>query len=181
MGFFDAVSRYPPSTPIPRGAPWDPPAGEFPCAVATGALVLARTEVVAVAVTVIWAFRAGFEFWIKAQFRHPGPALERQPDERSLHVGVQFADGKKAANVSRVPDPAGSVSAGLIMRPVSFGGGHRHQDRSYWVWPLPPAGPVTFVCEWAAFDIPEARAGTDAQLIVDAAGRIIQLWPADDG
>jgi hypothetical protein len=124
---------------------------------------------------VIWAFRAGFEFWIKAQFRHPGPALERQPDERSLHVGVQFADGKKAANVGRVPDPAGSVSAGLIMRPVSFGGGHRHQDRSYWVWPLPPAGPLTFVCQWAAFDIPEMRAGTDAQLIVDAAGRSIQI------
>ena len=66
MGFFDDVSRYPSSMPGPRGTPWDPPAGEFPCAVATGALVLARTEAVAVAVTTIWAFRAGFEFWIKA-------------------------------------------------------------------------------------------------------------------
>jgi hypothetical protein len=48
------------------------------------------------------------------------------------------------------------------MNPVSFGGGHLHQDRSYWVWPLPPVGPLTFMCEWAAFDIPEMLADTDA-------------------
>ena len=181
MGFFDDVSRYPSSMPDPRGTPWDPPAGEFPCAVATGALVLARTEAVAVAVTAIWAFRAGYEFWIKARFRHPGPALERWPDDQSLHVGVRFADGKKAGNVGRVPEPAGSVATGLIMNPVSFGGGHQHQDRSYWVRPLPPVGPLTFICEWAAFDIPEMRADTDAQLIVDAAKRSVQIWPADHG
>ena len=120
-------------------------------------------------------------FWIKARFRHPEPALERRPDDQSLHVGLRFADGKKAANVGRVPEPAGSAATGLIMNPVSFGGGHRHQDRSYWVWPLPPVGPLTFVCAWAAFDIPEMRAGTDAQLIVDAAKRSVQIWPADHG
>jgi hypothetical protein len=78
----------------------------------------------------------------------------------------------------RLPAPAGSESAGLILNPLSFGAGRRHQDRSYWVWPLPPAGPLAFVCEWAAFDIPEARAGTEAQPILDAAQRTVQLWPA---
>jgi hypothetical protein len=84
-------------------------------------------------------------------------------------------------DVSRVPEPAGSVPTGLSMNPVSFGGGHRHQDRSYWVWPLRPAGPLTFICAWAAFDIPEMRAGTDAQLIADTATRSVQIWPADHG
>jgi hypothetical protein len=179
MGFFDDAARLP--EPRPRGTPWDPPADELPCAAATGALLLARTEPVAVAVTAIWAYKAGFEFWVKAQFRRAGPALESFPDDQSLHIGVQFADGNKAANVGRLPESAGSVSAGLILNPLSFGGGRRHVDRSYWVWPLPPAGSVAFVCEFAAFDIPEARVGTDAQLILDAAKHSLRIWPADHG
>jgi hypothetical protein len=177
MGFFDDASHHP--SPYPRGAPWDPPRAELP-RVAASALLLARTEAVAVAVTAIWAFKAGFEFWIKAQFHQSGPALESQPDDQSLHIGLQFADGKKAANVGRVPDPAGSVPAGLILNPLSFGGGRRHLDRSYWVWPLPPPGPVAFVCEWAAFAIGEKRAEVDAQLILDAAGQSVRLWPEDN-
>ncbi len=179
MGFFDDAPRL--AEPWPRGTPWDPPAGEFPCAVATGALVLVRTEAVAVAVTAIWAFTTGFEFWVKAQFGHSGPALESLPDDQSLHVGVQFADGKKAANVTALPEPAGSVPAGLILNPRSFGASRQHLDRSYWVWPLPPAGPVTFACEWAAFDIPQAHTDTDGQLILDAARRSVQIWTADHG
>jgi hypothetical protein len=36
---------------------------------------------------------------------------------------------------------------------------------------------VSFVCEWAAADIPEAQARLDAQPILDAAGQSVQLWP----
>jgi hypothetical protein len=38
---------------------------------------------------------------------------------------------------------------------------------------------VSFVCEWAAAGIPETRASLDAQLIVDAAGHSVRLWPED--
>ena len=51
----------------------------------------------------------------------------------------------------------------------------------WWAWPLPPAGPMEFVCEWLALGIPESRAGLDAQLILDAAGRSIRLWSGDEG
>jgi hypothetical protein len=174
MGFFDGV---PPGLDRPGpGTCWRPPVGELPC-VAASALLLARTETVAVAVTAVWAFSTGFEFWVKAEFRHEGHLLESQPGEQSLHIGVQFADGRKAANAGCLPGPAGSESAGLILNPVSFGAGHRHLDRSYWVWPLPPAGALSFACEWAAFGIPEAHAGTDAQPILDAAQHSVQLWP----
>jgi hypothetical protein len=63
MGFFDGVSRVTPGKPYPKGDPWDPPSVEFP-RVAASAVLLARTEVVAVAITAIWAFTAGFEFWV---------------------------------------------------------------------------------------------------------------------
>ena len=166
--------------PYPQGGPGDPSEAEFP-SVAVSALLLARAEVVAVAVTAIWAFKAGFEFWVWAQFRHSAPALEEETDEQSLHIGLQFADGRKVANVGRMPEPAGSEQAGLILSPRSMGGGLRQSNRRYWVWPLPPAGPLAFVCEWSAFDIPETRTEVDAQLILDAAERSIRIWPQNDG
>jgi hypothetical protein len=177
MGFFDDAPRPRPDEPAPQGHPWDPPAAELAKAGAS-ALLLARTEVVAVAITAVWAFREGFEFWVGAQFRRRGLALQDTSDEQSLHLGVQFADGRKVANVGRLPDPAGSAAGGLILSPRSFGGGHWQKNRTYWVWPLPPPGPLAFVCEWAAFGIPESRAEIDAQLILDAAADSIQLWPA---
>ena len=92
--------------------------------------MLACSEAIAVAVAAIWAFRAGFEFWIKARFRRPGPALERRPDDQSLRVGARFADGEKAANVGRVPESAGSVATGLIAQLTADAA-----KRSVQIWP----------------------------------------------
>jgi hypothetical protein len=178
MGFFDDAPRG--SSPLPQGGPWDLPGREFP-RVAASALLLARTDVVAVIVAAVWAFREGFTFWVKAPFRQAGAGLEGWPDEQALHIGVQFADCRKAANAGRLPSPAGSVPAGLILKPHGFGGGPQDWNLSYWVWPLPPAGPVSFVCEWAAYDIRETRADLDGQLILDAARHSIQLWPDGRG
>jgi hypothetical protein len=46
---------------------------------------------------------------------------------------------------------------------------------------LTEAGPLEFVCEWPAHRIDESRAGLEAQLILDAADRVIRLWPEDEG
>jgi hypothetical protein len=48
------------------------------------------------------------------------------------------------------------------------------------VSPLPPAGLVTFVCEWAAAGIGEAQASLGGDLIVEAATRSVPLWPEQD-
>jgi hypothetical protein len=55
------------------------------------------------------------------------------------------------------------------------GGGGWHQDE--WVWPLPPPGPVSFVCEWPAAGISLTRSEIDAQTILDAAARARTLFP----
>jgi hypothetical protein len=65
--------------------------------------------------------------------------------------------------------------------PYAFGGGPRLQFSRWWAWPLPPHGPLEFVCEWPPAGITETRAGIDAQLILDAARASIQLWPERDG
>ena len=66
-----------------------------------------------------------------------------------------------------------------MLFPDGGGGGGRRYDMRYWVWPLPPPGPVAFVCEWPAFGIPESRAELDARLILDAAARAVESWPED--
>jgi hypothetical protein len=71
--------------------------------------------------------------------------------------------------------------AGPILRTFLGGGGPRSSFWRWWAWPLPPAGPMEFVCEWPALGIPETRAGLDAQLILDAAGRKIRLWSGEEG
>jgi hypothetical protein len=106
------------------------------------ALLLAHADEVAVGITGIWVFETGFEFSLSSRFRRPGAALEDFTDRQSLHIGVQFADGRKAANVGRVPELAGEP-AGPIMRPKAMGGGRSYLERSYWVWPLPPVGPIS--------------------------------------
>ncbi len=176
MGFFDDVPYQ--DTHRLRGSIWDPPVAEFPCAVTTGPLVLARTEAVAVAVIGVWAFRAGFEFWMSAQFRHAQPpASGDMAPQESAHIGAQFADGRKAASFGRGPALAPGTEPRMVLMPVGLGGGLRYRSWSYWVWPLPPRGPVTFACEWAAAGIAEARADLGAQLILDAAAQSVQLWP----
>jgi hypothetical protein len=54
------------------------------------------------------------------------------------------------------------------------GGGRWHQD--FWLWPLPPAGTVAFVCEWHPAGIALSRAEIDAQPLLDAAARSTALF-----
>jgi hypothetical protein len=107
------------------------------------------------------------------------------PDEplppEFLRLGVQFADGDVATNLGRPSFPSpDSEPTGPVLLSDGGGGGGRRYDMRYWLWPLPPPGPVSFVCEWPARGIPESRAELDAQLILRAAERAIHLWPEDE-
>jgi hypothetical protein len=101
---------------------------------------------------------------------------------RSLRFGLQFADGgKAAANPGGGRPDRDSEPAGPVLYPFAGGGGPHSFVSRWWTWPLPPAGPLEFVCQWPAFGIAESRAGIDAQLILDAARRSIRLWPENEG
>jgi hypothetical protein len=47
----------------------------------------------------------------------------------------------------------------------------------YWLWPLPPPGPLRISCEWPVADIELTSAELDASAIVAAAERSTPLWP----
>jgi len=67
----------------------------------------------------------------------------RAPNE-GLRLGVMFADGRRAAAPGGHPrlEDAG---AGRLVLFENRGGGGRAWDGNFWVHPLPPEGPVTFV------------------------------------
>jgi hypothetical protein len=144
-------------------------------------LLLGQAETVAVAVTAVWGFSTGFEFWVGARFRQKWAAIEDETDDQAMHIGLQYADGRKIGDVGHLPSAAGSLAGGLLLRPTSFGAGLWQKSRVYWVWPLPPPGPLAFVFEWARFGISEQQTVTDGQLVVDAARLSYQIWPEGDG
>jgi len=191
MSFFDDMPATEPE-PEPRiRHPWDLPDAELPGNVLVDTLPLGRTDRAAVAVTGISAYSAGFEIFLTARFRpervmasgaqRPGAALARMEDpraiRRSLRFGLQLSDGRKVIGEHGGPGPGTDAEPdGPILRQFMGGGGPRSLFTRWWAWPLPPAGPVEFVCEWPALEIPETRASIDAQLILDGAARSVQLW-----
>jgi hypothetical protein len=158
--------------------------------------LLARSSTAAVKIQHLTAYPNGFEFQLVVHYRPTGEAWDPidglhgvrgrpgQPygvlTEEVLRFGIQFANGLKATNLGpRTMGPAEENPPGLVLQPGSGSGGPNMADTTYWVWPLPPPGPVAFVCEWPKFGIPLTRHEIDANLIRDASTRAIELWPEE--
>jgi hypothetical protein len=178
MGFFDELPDIEPESPAPH-RPWEPPDAEIPGIVSIQTLMLWRTDQVAVAVTGLSAYAEGFEVLVTAHIRPPGATggRETRPDpraiQRTFRFGLLLSDGRKVFGDRSGHD---TEPTGPVLRLYMSGGRlHSHVSR-WWAWPLPPAGPLEFVCEWAALGVPETRAVIDAQLILDAAGHSTPLW-----
>jgi hypothetical protein len=62
---------------------------------------------------------------------------------------------------------------------MSGGGGGGRWHQGFWMWPLPPISPLSFVCEWPAAGIPLTRVEIDSQPLRDAAGRSRERFPSE--
>lgn len=168
--------------------PWTgPPCGVLPGAAALEVIVAAN-ERAGVYLGRCAAYPTGFEIDIRVLLAPEAEDLDpslggihRRPGHASTYdsmvrFGIEFADGRKVTNVGDrghwADEPEGPVLWGMG---GGGGGGRWHQD--FWVWPLPPAGPVWFVCEWPAAGIQLSRVEVDGQLILDAASRSRELFP----
>ncbi len=192
MSFFD-ITR--PSVSPPWGGSerpaWERPDGVNP-GVAHIGLMLIRTDEVAVAVTSVAAYPNGFEFTVEAQLHHQDltwgispldpasdPRSEQDPDQ-ALRLGVLYADGRRARTSTYQPVPAESGwDENLILQETSTGGTGRMWRGEFWVHPLPPDGPVTFVVSWLLRDVPETRTDLDGSVIHEAASRAVIVWPEE--
>lgn len=188
MAFFEPPPR--PPEPEPQAQPlWLGPPNNVVGVAVPVRLVLARTEEAAVVVDGLAAFPSGFELVLSVRVRTPrrqwSPlGLWRDegqaglPDDL-LRFGIELADGRKATTLSGFPDRGEQEGPVLIGR--GGGGGVTHWDQTYWVWPLPPPGPLAFVCEWPAEGISLTRAEIDAGLVLEAAARAEILWDEPEG
>jgi hypothetical protein len=144
----------------------------------------------AVCVTYISAYATGFTFdlvvmsatdadrdldpAIMGHARHRRARADGADDH--LRLGVQFSDGAKATNVGAFPFSE-EKPEGPVLRPRGGGGAPGGWQFGHWVWPLPPAGPLAFVCDWPAASIPLTRHEIDAQLVLAAARRALEIFP----
>lgn len=173
--------------------PWYRPPGDVVPGVVAAQVELARTDGVVLAAGRFAAYPSGFEFKVWAvgrtarklayfdmplKGRLPEAAGEEPPPE-VFRLELHFSDGTTARNFGTPPTPhplAERPSWPILFAGAGMAGGDR-SEQEYWVSPLPPAGPLTFVCEWPANGVPRTRAEIDAGLIVDAAARAEQLSP----
>jgi hypothetical protein len=162
-------------------------------------LTLAETPRSVIALTALSADPTGFAFRISTVSRRPvalpPPPGVAPPAAAGLTCRVEFSDGSVAelgddrprpADRPRPTDdrprpaddrprPTASPPAPPVLR--------RHTDEvhgsvrttEFRVWPLPPAGPVAFVCRWPAGGVGEAWRQIDADVIHEAASRAILL------
>jgi hypothetical protein len=173
------------------------PDNEIPAGVGVAAL-LGRTEDAAAGLTQLEAFSTGFRFTLAVRVRRPRPETAHGglfmlisahsrpgaevPPEHRLLLGVEYANGDRASSLDDMWGPgAEDDDRPLILSASGGGGSDLIVDQTYWVNPLPPEGPVTFVLSWPGFGMPESRAEVDGALIRAAAARAVQLWPEQPG
>ena len=195
------MSLVEPPPPTPQPEPWGPqPAWLGPpenilgsgCALG---LLLARSDGVALGITGLVGFPSGFSFVLSLRRRTPTSHdpewgdpwfhVRSQPGEplpEVLRLSVEFADGRKATTLDGFPslDPRepDQLPPGPVLIHRGGGGGGRAFDHDYWVWPLPPVGPLAFVCEWPAEGIPLTRVEVDDAGLIAAAKQAQMLWPS---
>jgi hypothetical protein len=173
--------------------------------VAPVALVLARTDDTVVGLTDVRGYSEGFVFVLRVRW---GAVVDRDeeapwpfphwgspdpldgdlfPDEL-LRFGVQFADGRKVTNMGMypfVPEDLAPDQPVLVEAGVGGEGGRLGRGASWdlelALQPLPPPGPLAFVCAWPGRGIPESRVEIDAGLILDAAAAAVPFYAAEAG
>jgi hypothetical protein len=187
-----------------------PPHGVLGGVVPLG-LLLARSERAAVAIESTTVYPTGIEFVIDVRWREPSvewlwpQGFDRRrrggglPDEL-FRFGVQFSDGTKATSLGSGLDVPLAVAYGAPSAPATVvdaaaervprgplltarggsGGGLRY-SQTFWLWPLPPEGPLSFVCEWPALDIELTRVEVDSAPLREAAARGRPLWDDEAG
>jgi hypothetical protein len=188
MSFF-GQEPPPPPPPEPEYRPpaWSgAPENVLPAAVAINA-ILARTDRVGVWISDARVYPTGLSFAVALVRREPQDLHDRPHHPFLMHgpaqdgdprFGVAYADGRKAVAGAPGPRTAGEERS-IVLSQGGGGGSQRRWEGRFWLWPLPPEGPLTFAFTWPEEGIGETTVEVDAGPIRDAAGHVVELWPDD--
>ena len=196
MAFFDAPPPIPEAPKPPVVPAWFGPPERVLGGIVPQNLLMAKNDKAAVAITRLVAYPLGFSIELTMVSRSPifdlppvMPHFRQRPGEtleNQFRFGMLYSDGTKVsadqlktasgaeawsnlAALEHPPDP--------MLRPSGGGGGSGNRWQwIYWATPLPPAGPLKFVVQWLAVEIPESSAEIDSQVILDAADSATPIW-----
>jgi hypothetical protein len=155
------------------------PENELPVALPRNVL-LARTDDAVVALLGMHVHSTGLAFDLAVRVR-PGSlsgvelhdVLWRPgPGAPPLLLGLELADGTRVDNVGE-PRWDGDV----VFTQGSGSGSEHSVDHSWWLSPLPPAGPLTVVVWCPELGLPETTVVLDGAEIRAAAEGVVELWP----
>jgi hypothetical protein len=168
-------------------------------AVVPQSVLLARSDRAVVVLSHAVAYSTGTTFDFRAMARgltraqanrvfHEQHMFEEEdlPDSL-LRIGFEFADGDRVSNLGgwrahrtlMTPD---TEPKGPLLLPYAGGGGNASgsevtMNPGYWLWPLPPTGPLRVSCEWPFVDIALTTVEIDGDALLDAASHARNLWP----
>ncbi|MDA8313538.1 MAG: hypothetical protein M0Z46_23555 [Actinomycetota bacterium] len=142
---------------------------------------LVRTHNAWAAVQDFEAFPSGilFELVARVEDWDPDPSARTHTllgHPTSLRLGVRFSDGRAGAT-DRFAERARPMRLGEVIFFPKGGSGHPHEYRhAFWLWPLPPPGPMTWICVWPAVGVGEETVEVDASELVESAASSERLW-----
>jgi hypothetical protein len=163
----------------------------------TDRIVVWRSPALVLSIDHLRAYPEGFEFRIGVRSRfsldptpvgrlltHSArfPGRDVRVVEHELRLGLEFSDAVRLTNLSPVIGAGldGPPPAPLLVRRGGGGFGGRWDDH-YWVWGLPPDGPLTLVLESPAHEVPATSVTVDGTEVRAAARRAETLWESSAG
>lgn len=91
-----------------------------------------------------------------------------------FEFGVTFPEGRTVDNREGDGRPAGDEAPARPTLAIRGGGSvDQGWDLRWWLWPLPPAGPVTFRCHCPEIRVPESAAVIAGDNFTAAASRAV--------
>ena len=168
-------------------SPMQPPDDELGVSVPIAPMVLLRNEELMVAVAGIEAFSTGFVLRVAAMARRPETLGQHQHfgmhprnGPGSVQLGVLYDDGRRGETASG-PDPRALVNSPerIFIMPRGGHGGPRRLDQSFWIYPLPRRGPITFIAQWRDVGLDEQRHEMNSEALLTAAASNSPMWPRD--
>jgi hypothetical protein len=153
-------------------------------------VVLALSDRAAITMHGIACYPSGFAFTLETVTRYEMEGSSEQAEghrwpfdawwsehSATAHLRIRYSDGMSGALEDALSRRSRKTSAEIVIRPGGGGGGDGRWSYDVWVQPLPPPGPVTFMCEWAPMGITEARHEIEGQRFRDAAARARRIFP----
>ena len=189
----------PESQEEPKRPRWfGPPEDELGVVLPQG-IVLARSDRAVVALSHVSVYSTGvaFDFLAVARglarseanrmFHEQHMFDEEHLPDALLRVGFEFADGNRVSNLGgwrahRTLMSPDAEPEGPLLMPHAGGGGSSAGGQvtmkpGYWLWPLPPSGPLRISCEWPFVDIALTTVEIDGTALVDSAEQARPLLP----